>query len=186
MQRISDRDLASYVDGLYRYAIVLTRDSADAADLVQETYVAALQAIGELETTNDKKGWLFSRLRSAWLRRLMHRRAERTLPDVEPARATGEPTAASNKPQDSPPVQLQVEQVCEAVQRLPVEYREIIVLREYEELSYQEIAEVVHCSPVTVISRLVTARSNLRTLLAHISQVPSGSGEDPSESHPET
>jgi RNA polymerase sigma-70 factor, ECF subfamily len=185
MERISDRDLASYVDGLYRYAIVLTRDSADAADLVQETYVAALQAIGELETTNDKKGWLFSRLRNAWLRRLMHRR-ERALPDVEPARATGEPTAASNKLQDSPAVQLQVEQVCEAVQRLPVEYREIIVLREYEELSYQEIAEVVRCSPVTVMSRLVTARSNLRTLLADISHVTSGSGQDSSESSPET
>jgi RNA polymerase sigma-70 factor, ECF subfamily len=174
MQRISDKDLASFVDGLYRYAIVLTRDSAEAADLVQETYVAALQAIGELESSNDRKGWLFSRLRSGWLKRLMQKRAERALPDVGSVGAIDGPAEVCNKPQDPPAEALQVEQVCEAVQRLPVEYREIIVLREYEELSYQEIAEVVHCSPVIVMSRLVTARSNLRTLLADISQVPDG------------
>ena len=58
------------------------------------------------------------------------------------------------------------EQVCEAIQQLPVEYREVILLREYEELSYQEITVVLGCAAGTVMSRLGRARSKLRTLLA--------------------
>ena len=56
------------------------------------------------------------------------------------------------------------EQVREAIQQLPVEFREIILLREYEELSYQEIAVVLGCPPGTVMSRLGRARSRLRVL----------------------
>ena len=62
------------------------------------------------------------------------------------------------------------EQVCEAIQQLPVEFRETILLREYEELSYQEIAVVLGCAAGTVMSRLGRARSRLRVLLSHTSQ----------------
>jgi len=58
------------------------------------------------------------------------------------------------------------EQGWEAIQRLPVEFREIIILREYEELSYQEIAALLDCPPGTVMSRLARARSHLRELLS--------------------
>jgi RNA polymerase sigma-70 factor (ECF subfamily) len=58
------------------------------------------------------------------------------------------------------------EQVREAIQQLPVEFREIILLREYEELSYQEIAVVLRCPPGTVMSRLGRARWRLRVLLS--------------------
>jgi len=55
--------------------------------------------------------------------------------------------------------------VREAIMRLPLEFREIILLREYGELSYQEIATLLDCSPGTAMSRMATARSKLRTLL---------------------
>ena len=55
-----------------------------------------------------------------------------------------------------------------AIQELPVEFREIILLREYEDLSYQEIASVLDCPIGTVMSRLARARKTLRTLLAEI------------------
>ena len=58
------------------------------------------------------------------------------------------------------------EQVREAIQQLPVEFREIIPLREYKELSHQEIAVVLRCPPGTVMSRLGRARSRLRVLLS--------------------
>jgi RNA polymerase sigma-70 factor (ECF subfamily) len=62
------------------------------------------------------------------------------------------------------------EQVHEAIQQLRVEFREIILLREYEELSYQEIAVVLGCAAGTVMSRLGRARSKLGVLLSDTSQ----------------
>jgi RNA polymerase sigma-70 factor (ECF subfamily) len=60
---------------------------------------------------------------------------------------------------------MEAEQVRQAIQELPVEFREIILLREYEDLSYQEIASVLDCPVGTVMSRLGRARAKLRTLL---------------------
>ena len=61
---------------------------------------------------------------------------------------------------------LEAEQVRAAIQKLPLDFQEIILLREYEELSYQEIASVLDCPVGTVMSRLGRARAKLRTLLA--------------------
>ena len=61
---------------------------------------------------------------------------------------------------------MEAEQVRAAIRELPVEFREIILLREYEDLSYQEIANVLDCPVGTVMSRLGRARAKLRTLLA--------------------
>jgi RNA polymerase sigma-70 factor (ECF subfamily) len=61
---------------------------------------------------------------------------------------------------------METEQVRAAIQELPVEFREVILLREYEDLSYREIANVLGCPVGTVMSRLGRARAELRTLLA--------------------
>jgi RNA polymerase sigma-70 factor (ECF subfamily) len=61
---------------------------------------------------------------------------------------------------------IEQEQVRTAIQQLSVEFREIILLREYEELSYQEIATILECPLGTVMSRLARARSKLRDLLS--------------------
>ena len=58
------------------------------------------------------------------------------------------------------------EEVREAIQQLPADFREIILLREFEELSYQEIATILGCPAGTVMSRLARARTKLRTLLS--------------------
>jgi len=62
---------------------------------------------------------------------------------------------------------VEVERVRETIMRLPLEFREIILLREYGEFSYQEIAALLDCRPGTVMSRLARARSKLRTLLSY-------------------
>ena len=67
---------------------------------------------------------------------------------------------------------LECEQVREAIRQLPVDFREVILLREYEELSYQEIASVLGCPVGTVMSRLARARSKLRPLLSVTLQIP--------------
>jgi RNA polymerase sigma-70 factor, ECF subfamily len=56
-----------HIEGLYRYAVMLTRNQSDAEDLVQETYVRALPAMGNLREGSNIKSWLFTILRNAWL-----------------------------------------------------------------------------------------------------------------------
>jgi RNA polymerase sigma-70 factor (ECF subfamily) len=155
------------LNGLYSYALILSRNHADAEDLVQETYVRAMKAIGKLRADSNIKSWLFTILRNIWLNQIRKRRngpqmietsgEEDIVNDiVEPSKDAYE-TYVSN---------LEREQVRAAIDKLPVEFREIIVLREYEQLSYQEIADVLDCPAGTVMSRLARARSKLRVLLA--------------------
>src|SRR5260370_42155868 len=59
-----------YLDGLYSYARVLTRNHAEAEDLVQETYVRAIQAMGRLRADSNVKSWLFTILRNVWFNQL--------------------------------------------------------------------------------------------------------------------
>jgi len=69
---------------------------------------------------------------------------------------------------------LEGEQVRQAIEQLPREFREIILLREYEELSYEDIAAMLQCPVGTVMSRLARARSKLRDLLVATAMAPSG------------
>ena len=147
-------DLGEYLDGLYGYAMVLSRNSAEAEDLVQETCLRALRGMDGLRSGDSAKSWLFTILRNIWFNQLRHRR---TVPDVVELDADG---SEPNEPADPAPdphadyvSKLEREQVRSAIQRLPVDFREIIILREYEELSYQEIAVILDCPPGTVMSR---------------------------------
>jgi RNA polymerase sigma-70 factor (ECF subfamily) len=159
-------DFAEYLDGLYGYAMVLSRNSAEAEDLVQETCLRALRGMDGLRSHDSAKSWLFTILRNIWFNQLRHRR---TVPDVVELDAEGsepnEPADPAQDPHTDYVNKLEREQVRGAIQHLPEEFREIIILREYEELSYQEIAVILDCPPGTVMSRLARARSKLRELL---------------------
>jgi RNA polymerase sigma-70 factor (ECF subfamily) len=160
-------DLSEYLDGLYSYALVLSRNRAEAEDLVQETCLRALRAMDSLRPDSNVKSWLFTILRNIWLNEL---RQWRTAPEVVEL-ASDEDGANSAVDSAKDPYATYVsnierEQVRDAIQQLPVEFREIILLREYEELSYEEIAALLDCPPGTVMSRLARARSKLRDLLS--------------------
>jgi RNA polymerase sigma-70 factor (ECF subfamily) len=151
------------MDGLYGYAMVLTRNATVAADLVQETYVRAMDPMGRLREDSNTKAWLYTILRNI---RLNQVRQQRTRPRLLADENTADLVIETAKDPHALHVsKLGVEQVREAIMRLPLEFREIILLREYGELSYQEIATLLDCSPGTAMSRMATARSKLRTLL---------------------
>ena len=76
-----------YLDGLYSYALVLTRNHAEAEDLVQETYVRALKAMGRLRADSNIKSWLFTILRNAWFNQLRKWRNGPRMVDLEVERA---------------------------------------------------------------------------------------------------
>jgi RNA polymerase sigma-70 factor, ECF subfamily len=132
-----------YLDGLYSYALVLTRNHAEADDLVQETYVRAMQAMGRLRAGSNIKGWLFTILRNAWFNQLRKWRNGPQMVEIEvgdgAANSIVEPSKDSY---DLYVSKMEAEQVRAAIQELSVEFREIILLREYEDLSYLEIASV--------------------------------------------
>jgi RNA polymerase sigma-70 factor (ECF subfamily) len=160
-------DFGKYLDGLYGYAIVLSHNSTEAEDLVQETCLRALRAIGGLRADGSAKSWLFTILRNIWLNRLRHRRTTPDLIelDAEENRAN-EPADAAQDPLTGYVNRVERERVRAAIQQLPAEFREIILLREYEELSYREIAALLDCPRGTVMSRLARARARLRELLS--------------------
>jgi RNA polymerase sigma-70 factor, ECF subfamily len=158
---------SEYVDGLYSYALVLTRNYAEAEDLVQETYVRAIPAVGRLRPDSNVKAWLFRILRNIWLNQLRKRRSD---PEVVPSDTEGgslDNLAGRGRGSDEIyESMLMVEKVRAAIAQLPLEFREVILLREFEELSYQEIASLLQCPTGTVMSRLARARSKLRVLLS--------------------
>jgi RNA polymerase sigma-70 factor (ECF subfamily) len=158
--------LVEHIDGLYSYALALTRNRSDAEDLVQETYVRAIPALGRLREDSNIKSWLFTILRNIWLNQLRQPRVTLQMPGSDIDQYPVEPSAGAFRDPHSEFVsKIDREQVQQAIQQLPIDAREIIVLREFEELSYQEIAKVLDCPLGTVMSRLGRARSKLRALL---------------------
>jgi RNA polymerase sigma-70 factor (ECF subfamily) len=158
-----------YMNGLYGYAMVLTRNYAEAEDLVQETYVRAIPAMDRLRPESNMKAWLFKILRNIWLNQLRKRRSD---PQMVPTdEESGLLDNLANPGRNSYEIyagEVERRRVRDAIQELPMEAREIILLREFEELSYQEIATLLGCPQGTVMSRLARARSKLRALLADV------------------
>jgi RNA polymerase sigma-70 factor (ECF subfamily) len=156
-----------YFDGLYSYALVLTRNHAEAEDLVQETYVRAIPAMGRLRAGSNTKGWLFTILRNVWLNQLRKWRNGPQMIEMDVGDGVANSIVETSKDSHDLYVsKVEAEQVRAAIQELPVDFREIILLREYEDLSYQEIASILGCPVGTVMSRLGRARAKLRPLLA--------------------
>jgi RNA polymerase sigma-70 factor (ECF subfamily) len=158
-----------YLDGLYGYAMGLTGNHAASEDLLQETYLRAIRAFGQPKPESNLKIWLFTILRNAWLN---HERRDLGDPRmVDTDEKSTEILDAQGQSSDYPltPYVTKVRNadVRSAVEGLPVVEREVVLLREFADLSYQEIAEVLDCPIGTVMSRLGRARETLRCALEH-------------------
>jgi RNA polymerase sigma-70 factor, ECF subfamily len=165
----SDTIGIEYTDGLYGYAMMLTRNPAEAEDLVQETFLRALKAMHRLRQNSNMKGWLFTILRNIWLNELRSRRSTPQLIELEDK--DGKAFEIPGKLKDSLQILADYEdaqRVHSTIAELAVEHREVILLREFEELSYQEMADILDCPIGTVMSRLGRARTRLRSLLTSL------------------
>jgi RNA polymerase sigma-70 factor (ECF subfamily) len=156
-----------YIDALYGYALTLTRDKTEAEDLVQETYLRAVKAVKQPAPEENLKAWLFVIMRNAWLNIARHNQNGRRVFEFE---SEEEPAGVANDVTSNPHVvylrKLEREQVRAAIEKLPCAYREIVLLRDFEGFSYQEIATVLNCPAGTVMSRLGRAREKLREALS--------------------
>jgi RNA polymerase sigma-70 factor (ECF subfamily) len=151
-----------HLDAAFNYARWLTKSDADAEDVVQDAYLRALRFFSSLRS-DDARAWLFTIVRNTWYGRFPQRSG------------ANQPTVYDTMKHDRPDEHLDpeglamqqqaVEEVQRAVQELPADFREVIILRELEGLSYKEIAAVAGIPIGTVMSRLARARERLQTIL---------------------
>jgi RNA polymerase sigma-70 factor, ECF subfamily len=115
------------------------------------------------------KSWLLTILRNIWLNRVRKAKGEQSLM-VDGEGSVNHGASGPPEPSLDPGIVYERKVACEMVRaalaQLPQEFREVILLREFEDLPYHEIAEILGCPPGTVMSRLARARARLRTLLA--------------------
>jgi RNA polymerase sigma-70 factor, ECF subfamily len=158
-----------HLNGLYGYATTLARNQAEAEDLVQETYLRAVQAFSQLRPDSNLKGWLFTILRNIRLNQVRDGLSKPRVVEMdEPSGGVREFEDKSSKdPLFLYLTKVKQADVRKAIEELPEVYREVVVLREFEELSYEEIAHVLDCPPGTVMSRLSRAREKLKETLRH-------------------
>ncbi len=156
---------------LYTSAVYLTRDKAEAEDLVQETYLRALRFFDKFETGTNVRAWLLSILRNLFINRYRQKRREPTTVDWEKIDEVyeskveqGENLGRGN-PEHHFVSQMMDDEVEAALKGLPEEFRTAIVLVNIEELSYQETAQVMECPVGTVRSRVSRGRRMLQVAL---------------------
>src|SRR5260370_39989734 len=156
-----------YLDGLDSYAMVLTRNQAEAEDLVQETYMRAIQAMRKLRADSNIKGWLFTILKNIWFNQLRKRRNGPQMVDIEAGDSVANNIVEPSKDSHDLYVSKQeAEHVRAAIQELPVDFREIIRLRADEQLSYLAIATSSDSPVGAVMSRLGRAPAHLPVFLS--------------------
>lgn len=154
------------LDGLYRFALALSHDRAVAEDLVQETYVRALGARHKVDADENVRSWMFVILHNVWRNERRRRRPAADEDDL--ARLSTEEDPGQALDRRATGLRLH-----EAIDRLPAPFREVLLLRCVEELSYKDIARVLDCPAGTVMSRLARARALLKGALAGPVAVPS-------------
>jgi RNA polymerase sigma-70 factor (ECF subfamily) len=151
-----------HLDAAFNYARWLTKNDADAEDVVQDAYVRALRFFSSLRR-DDARAWLLTIVRNTWYSRFPRRAATATNVVDE----TGDERADTSLDPEARLIQQQTVDVVRcALEALPADFREVLVLRELEELSYKEIAAVVGIPIGTVMSRLARARERLVGVLA--------------------
>jgi RNA polymerase sigma-70 factor, ECF subfamily len=166
-----DASGTKYIGALYSYAMVLSQSHTAAEDLVQETYLHAARAVGNLRVGSNVKTWLFTILRNVWFNQLRYQRTRPRLIELDGDERIANLIAASSRnPHELYSAKAQHAQVREAIRKLPAKFRVVVLMREFEDLSYHEIARILACPVGTVMSRLGRARSKLRSMLYEASQ----------------
>src|SRR5580698_6762778 len=146
---------------LYNFAHWLTQDRAEAEDLVQETYAKALRGFSSFQPGTNFRAWMYRILRNSFL---SSRTGLKTMVVLDEENGEALP-AETATPEALLMEQANQQMVQLAMEALPLPFREILLLCEVEEMSYQEISEALAIPIGTVMSRLSRARKALRGLL---------------------
>ena len=161
-----EREALVHLDALYRVALRLTGNAADAEDLVQETMLRAYRSWDRYTPGTNAKGWLLTILRHLFINEYRRRSRHPETVDVD----TIEPFALFQEVQEEDPQgaffdKIVDDEVLRAVDQLPEAFREAVTLSDVEGLSYEEVAKVLDVPVGTVKSRLYRGRRLLQAKL---------------------
>ena len=164
-------DTAEFMGPLYSAAMRMTRNPADAQDLVQETYLRAYRGYGGFQAGTNLKAWLYRILTNTYINsyRAKKRQPEQTeLDDVEELylyRRMGDRGAGGQSAEDEALSWITDDEVKAALESLPENFRMAVLLADVEGFSYKEIAEIMDVPVGTVMSRLHRGRRALQKAL---------------------
>lgn len=159
---VFEETVLPHLDAAYNLARWLTRNERDAEDVVQEAFLRALRHFGTFKG-GDARPWLLAIVRNTFYTWRKHNRLPEETIALED---DGEPVAEDTPDPETLLLRESDRQLLRSALRLlPREFLEVIVLREFEELSYKQIAEVIQVPSGTVMSRLARARKRLVKIL---------------------
>ncbi|MBS0241272.1 MAG: sigma-70 family RNA polymerase sigma factor [Proteobacteria bacterium] len=170
-----EREVLAHLPAAYNVALLLLRARMDAEDAVQDATVRAYRAFHQFKGGSPKP-WLLAIVRNVCFRRLQERRRVRNVVSIDEALLGGPEnsvresalTASEPSPEQAAVSASDTTLLRRALDGLPPIFREVIVLRELEELSYGEIADVIGAPIGTVMSRLARAREQLRAAVGQL------------------
>jgi RNA polymerase sigma factor (sigma-70 family) len=164
-----DEVILPHLDAAFNFARWLTKNDASAEDVVQDACVRALRFFPSLRGENAR-AWLLAIVRNTWYGRFAAK-GSRTTTEIDGM--SEEPASTDLDPEAHVMQQQAVERVQRAIELLPADFREVLVLRELEGLSYKEIATVIGIPVGTVMSRLSRARERLLPIMK-AAEAPAG------------
>ena len=166
---IFDEEFAPQADALYNFAYHLTLSDADAADLVQEAFLKAFRFINSYEVGTNPKAWLFKILKNAFINKYRKEKKRPNQIDFDDViRRQDDEHSPYSTYQDLRVEmfdQMMGDEITIAINRLPVDFRTVILLCDVEGFSYEEISKIIDIPIGTVRSRLFRARNMLKKQL---------------------
>lgn len=157
-------------DSLYNFASWLVHDKGNAEDLVQETYLKALRSFASFQPGTNFRAWMFRILRNTFLS--SRSRLDRRMTVEIDSEDVPELPAISATPESLLIERFQENAVRNAIEQLPVSFREVLLLCDVEDASYREISEILSIPAGTVMSRLARARKAVRESVLSVPQAP--------------